>query len=149
MLSSYSSHGKTTLLRHIAERKIHFPANIDVLLCEQEVRERKNRPKYISRVGLIYFFKKECAPVFLGFLLQYSLPSSLLHLVKVGISDEAAVEVVLRSDTRRTFLLSEETRLTTLVQNSDSQELQQQLNKVNLMLWEGSRGSYCRRTVNP
>ena len=29
--------GKTTLLRHIAERKIRFPASIDVLLCEQEV----------------------------------------------------------------------------------------------------------------
>lgn len=32
-----NGHGKTTLLRHIAERKFHFPANIDILLCEQEV----------------------------------------------------------------------------------------------------------------
>ena len=29
------SYGKTTLLTHIAERKIRIPANIDVLLCEQ------------------------------------------------------------------------------------------------------------------
>ena len=27
--------GKTTLLRHIAERKLAIPPNIDVLLCEQ------------------------------------------------------------------------------------------------------------------
>uniref|UniRef100_A0A0X3NI37 ABC transporter domain-containing protein n=1 Tax=Schistocephalus solidus TaxID=70667 RepID=A0A0X3NI37_SCHSO len=32
-----NGHGKTTLLRHIAERKLAIPANIDVLLCEQEV----------------------------------------------------------------------------------------------------------------
>ena len=29
--------GKTTLLNHIAERKLAIPPNIDVLLCEQEV----------------------------------------------------------------------------------------------------------------
>jgi ATP-binding cassette subfamily F protein 1 len=32
-----NGHGKTTLLRHIAERKINYPSNIDSLLCEQEV----------------------------------------------------------------------------------------------------------------
>jgi ATP-binding cassette subfamily F protein 1 len=31
-------HGKTTLLRHIAHRILAIPANIDVLLCEQEVK---------------------------------------------------------------------------------------------------------------
>ncbi|XP_065830149.1 ATP-binding cassette sub-family F member 1-like [Oscarella lobularis] len=30
--------GKTTLLRHMAERKLSIPANIDVLYCEQEVQ---------------------------------------------------------------------------------------------------------------
>ena len=30
-------HGKTTLLRYIAQRKFQFPESIDVLLCEQEV----------------------------------------------------------------------------------------------------------------
>ena len=29
--------GKTTLLNHIADRKLAIPPNIDVLLCEQEV----------------------------------------------------------------------------------------------------------------
>jgi len=33
-----NGHGKTTLLQHIAERKLNIPPNIDVLLCEQEVR---------------------------------------------------------------------------------------------------------------
>ncbi|CAH8437623.1 unnamed protein product [Schistosoma rodhaini] len=32
-----NGYGKTTLLRHIATRAINIPANIDVLLCEQEV----------------------------------------------------------------------------------------------------------------
>ncbi|KAL5104780.1 ATP-binding cassette sub-family F member 1 [Taenia crassiceps] len=32
-----NGHGKTTLLRHIAERKLAIPSNIDILLCEQEV----------------------------------------------------------------------------------------------------------------
>eukprot|EP00056_Hartaetosiga_gracilis_P006541 m.97446 g.97446 ORF g.97446 m.97446 type:complete len:714 (+) comp12496_c1_seq4:1163-3304(+) len=32
-----NGHGKTTLLNHIAERKLHFPPNIDTLLCKQEV----------------------------------------------------------------------------------------------------------------
>lgn len=33
-----NGHGKTTLLKHIASRKLHIPSNIDVLLCEQEVQ---------------------------------------------------------------------------------------------------------------
>lgn len=32
-----SSHGKTTLLRHIAERLFDVPPGIDILYCEQEV----------------------------------------------------------------------------------------------------------------
>lgn len=32
-----NGHGKTTLLRHLAERLFPIPPNIDVLLCEQEV----------------------------------------------------------------------------------------------------------------
>lgn len=33
-----NGHGKTTLLQHIAARKLTIPQNIDLLLCEQEVR---------------------------------------------------------------------------------------------------------------
>ena len=33
-----NGHGKTTLLQHIALRKLNIPPNIDVLICEQEVR---------------------------------------------------------------------------------------------------------------
>lgn len=32
-----NGHGKTTLLKHIANRSLNIPPNIDVLLCEQEV----------------------------------------------------------------------------------------------------------------
>ncbi|XP_041368802.1 ATP-binding cassette sub-family F member 1-like isoform X2 [Gigantopelta aegis] len=32
-----NGHGKTTLLKHIASRTLNIPANIDVLLCEQDV----------------------------------------------------------------------------------------------------------------
>jgi len=34
-LHFFSSMGKTTLLTHIAARKLAIPPNIDVLLCEQ------------------------------------------------------------------------------------------------------------------
>lgn len=33
----YCRHGKTTLLRHIAERLFDVPPSIDILYCEQEV----------------------------------------------------------------------------------------------------------------
>jgi hypothetical protein len=33
----YFRMGKTTLLNHIAERKLAIPPNIDVLLCEQGI----------------------------------------------------------------------------------------------------------------
>jgi len=33
-----NGHGKTTLLKHIASRALKIPANIDCLLCEQEVK---------------------------------------------------------------------------------------------------------------
>lgn len=33
----FYSHGKTTLLRHIAKRAFNIPPTIDVLYCEQEV----------------------------------------------------------------------------------------------------------------
>ena len=32
-----NGHGKTTLLRHIGNRALQIPPNIDVLICEQEV----------------------------------------------------------------------------------------------------------------
>lgn len=32
-----NGHGKTTLLKHIANRSLNIPSSIDVLLCEQEV----------------------------------------------------------------------------------------------------------------
>lgn len=35
--SLLNSHGKTTLLRHIAQKKFNIPSNIDILYCEQEV----------------------------------------------------------------------------------------------------------------
>lgn len=36
--------GKTTLLKHIVERKLAIPPNIDTLLCEQEVEANDNTP---------------------------------------------------------------------------------------------------------
>lgn len=39
----FSSKGKTTLLKHIANRALSIPPNIDVLLCEQgEAVERES-----------------------------------------------------------------------------------------------------------
>ncbi|KFD49887.1 hypothetical protein M513_09216 [Trichuris suis] len=36
--------GKTTLLKHIANRKLDIPANIDVLYCEQEIEVDEKSP---------------------------------------------------------------------------------------------------------
>jgi len=41
-VSVHSSHGKTTLLRHIASRAFAIPPNIDILYCEQEVVANDN-----------------------------------------------------------------------------------------------------------
>ena len=58
----------------------------------------------------------------------------LCAFFQVESSEEPAVQVVLKSDTRRTFLLAEEQRLTALTQTSDDQAIQQQLNKVEVGL---------------
>jgi len=34
-LNAIFRHGKTTLLQHVASRKLTIPQNIDLLLCEQ------------------------------------------------------------------------------------------------------------------
>lgn len=49
----FSSKGKTTLLKHIANRALCIPPNIDVLLCEQgEARSGgKGRGGGVSRVS--------------------------------------------------------------------------------------------------
>lgn len=38
-----NGHGKTTLLNHMASRALAIPANIDILLCEQEVKADETR----------------------------------------------------------------------------------------------------------
>lgn len=50
--------------------------------------------------------------------------------VQVETSEDPAVQVVLRADTRRTELLAEEKRLTEAVNTSDDPALQAALNKV-------------------
>ncbi|XP_067830098.1 ATP-binding cassette sub-family F member 1 isoform X2 [Heptranchias perlo] len=65
--------GKTTLLKHIQNRVLNIPPNIDVLLCEQEVRA----------------------------------------------DDTAAVDAVLKADTKRLKLLEEERQLQALLEKGD------------------------------
>ncbi|XP_072406264.1 ATP-binding cassette sub-family F member 1 isoform X2 [Chiloscyllium punctatum] len=67
--------GKTTLLKHIQNRVLNIPPNIDVLLCEQEVRA----------------------------------------------DDTAAVDAVLKADTKRLKLLEEEKQLQALLEKGDDQ----------------------------
>ncbi|XP_072888313.1 ATP-binding cassette sub-family F member 1 isoform X2 [Hemitrygon akajei] len=65
--------GKTTLLKHIQNRVLNIPPNIDVLLCEQEVKA----------------------------------------------DDTAAVDAVLKADTKRLKLLEEERQLQSLLEKGD------------------------------
>ncbi|XP_035216155.1 ATP-binding cassette sub-family F member 1-like [Stegodyphus dumicola] len=78
-----NGHGKTTLLKHIANRSLNIPPTIDVLLCEQEV----------------------------------------------VADDTPAVEVVLKSDTKRSELLDEMKNLETEM-DKGSLKKQERLNEV-------------------
>ncbi|XP_015923939.1 ATP-binding cassette sub-family F member 1 [Parasteatoda tepidariorum] len=78
-----NGHGKTTLLKHIANRSLNIPPTIDVLLCEQEV----------------------------------------------VADDTPAVEVVLKSDTKRSELLDEMNALEAEL-NKGSLKKQERLNEV-------------------
>lgn len=76
--------GKTTLLKHIANRQLAVPPNIDVLLCEQEVRA----------------------------------------------DDTSALDVLLKSDVKRTKLLEEQKQLEAQLETSKDPELQNKLKHV-------------------
>ncbi|KAK2567101.1 ATP-binding cassette sub-family F member 1 [Acropora cervicornis] len=52
-----SSMGKTTLLTHIAARKLAIPPNIDILLCEQDV-EANDEPAFEVETRLIQLSEK-------------------------------------------------------------------------------------------
>lgn len=57
-----NGHGKTTLLRHLAQRAFPLPPHIDILLCEQEVTASDMSAvdtlleSDVKRTGEIFFF---------------------------------------------------------------------------------------------
>ena len=79
--------GKTTLLKHISERKLAIPPNIDVLYCEQ---------------GEYY-------------PLPPPPPHNTLfpHTSEIVVDDTPAIDAVLKADVKRLHLLEEEKRLIT------------------------------------
>lgn len=90
-VSCSCSKGKTTLLKHIANRALSIPPNIDVLLCEQ------------GEWLFCYTFITAVAAVVLTVL--------CLVLPEVVADDTPAVQAVLKADTRRLKLLEEEKQL--------------------------------------
>lgn len=85
----FFSKGKTTLLKHIANRALSIPPNIDVLLCEQG--------KWALKEPLC--------------LCSHTDSDERVCFLEVVADDTPAVQAVLKADTRRLRLLETEKRL--------------------------------------
>ena len=84
--------GKTTLLTHIAARKLAIPPNIDVLLCEQG--------KWKKLLFCILWEKKYRKTA------SFCIPISCISL-DVEATEAPAFDVVLKADKKRLELLEE------------------------------------------
>ena len=87
--------GKTTLLRHIAERKLNIPPNIDVLYCEQGMSKLSLPPSPF-----------------------HPFPS----LSEIVVDDTPAIEAVLKADVQRLQLLEEERKLIAASESGDDSQ---------------------------
>lgn len=106
-------HGKTTLLRHIALRKIPIPANIDVLYCEQ------GEPYIILRI-------RTCAHTPLDYVI-------LLLVAEIEAQDEkSAVQVVMESDKKRAELLAQSAKLNEKLEKQEG-SIEASLEKLRLV----------------
>lgn len=123
-----SSKGKTTLLKHIANRALNIPPNIDVLLCEQGEPGEWESKREDGRGG--------------GTRTD-AQPSPHAEVV----ADETpAVQAVLRADTKRLRLLEEERRLQGQLEQGDDTAAEK-LEKVEEMA-QGTQGRPCR-SIDP
>lgn len=95
------------MLKHIANRALSIPPNIDVLLCEQG----------------------ESASLLL-LLLCWAPALTGLCLLEVVADDTPAVQAVLKADTRRLRLLEEEKRLQTRLDRGED-NVSEELEKVS------------------
>lgn len=84
--------GKTTLLKHIANRKLDIPPNIDVLYCEQGRKD-------------FFTIRDFC----------FDPPS----FTEIEVDETPAVQAVINADTKRLALLKEEKELTQRVETGD------------------------------
>ena len=93
--------GKTTLLRHVAERKLNIPPNIDVLYCEQGKRR------------LPFFHHVPVPP-----------PPSLSRCPhsEIVVDETPAIEAVLKADVKRLQLLEEERKLLAASESGDDSQ---------------------------
>lgn len=108
--------GKTTLLKHIANRALSIPPNIDVLLCEQG---RQQVPLVLCR------FSAVCP------LLSPIDSVECFCLLEVVADDTPAVQAVLKADTRRLKLLEEEKQLQARLEKGED-SVAERLDKVGV-----------------
>ena len=90
--------GKTTLLKHIADRKLTIPPNIDVLYCEQGPN-----------------------PSLFPLHHHYIIITSPLY-PEIVVDDTPAIEAVLKADVKRLKLLEEEERLIVASERGDDSQ---------------------------
>lgn len=102
--------GKTTLLKHIAERKLRIPPNIDVLYCEQGVLSCCVLSCFLHVCISWHCSSPKWWPS-LDFIVNCLCCLPLLLLIEVEVSDMSAFETVLKADTKRLELLAEQERL--------------------------------------
>lgn len=106
--------GKTTLLKHIANRALSIPPNIDVLLCEQ------GEWWFWCPCQTVTAYKPLCKSMF------------PLVLSEVVADDTPAVQAVLKADTRRLRLLEEERQLQSRLEKGEDGVVER-LDKVNTL----------------
>lgn len=122
-----SRKGKTTLLKHIANRALSIPPNIDVLLCEQG-NNWSSRPTRATFLCVrLWWYWILCTSLSFpqsitnGFIIHHTNTSlsRLCACAEVHADDTPAVQAVLKADTRRLKLLEEERQLQVLLEKGD------------------------------
>ena len=110
--------GKTTLLTHIAARKLSIPPNIDVLYCEQ---------------GMLVFL--------------FSPTAFSLVLTEVEVGEISAIDTVLKADKKRLKLLEEEKKINDELEAGDDSNTERLKQVMGWILCVASSGMRCVRCM--
>uniref|UniRef100_A0A915MSN0 AAA+ ATPase domain-containing protein n=1 Tax=Meloidogyne javanica TaxID=6303 RepID=A0A915MSN0_MELJA len=123
--------GKTTLLKHIAARKLAIPPNIDILYCEQGLKPPKIQDGASISVGVRLPYTLEAKHLWLSGVKSNNEKRD--EGVEIEADETSAIETVLRSDKIRMELIIKEADLLSKLELGDTnvtEELQQVSNEL-------------------